>query len=120
MKLKYFSNRDFELCSPSCSIDDMDNDFLRKLDEAREKAGVPFKLNSAYRTYTHELAQGRSGNSAHTKGKAVDISCADSFQRFKILNALIEVGFTRIGIAKTFIHVDSDDKRLSPNVIWTY
>ena len=39
--------------------------------------------------------------------------------RFLVLDALLAVGFNRIGIADTFIHVDSDlDK--SQNVIWTY
>jgi len=32
---------------------------------------------------------------------------------------LLEVGFTRIGIGNTFIHVDID-KDKSQNVIWTY
>jgi hypothetical protein len=36
-----------------------------------------------------------------------------------MLNALLEVGFNRIGIAGTFIHIDID-KNKSQNVIWTY
>jgi hypothetical protein len=35
-----------------------------------------------------------------------------------LLPALIHAGFTRIGIAKTFIHADVDDKK--PNAIWLY
>ena len=52
-------------------------------------------------------------------GLAVDISCNSSRDRSIILTALIDSGFTRIGIGKTFIHVDLD-KSKSQNVIWMY
>ena len=92
--------------------------FLAKLDEAREYAGIPFVINSAYRGPKHPLSI-KNPTSSHIKGLAVDISAKDSRDRFLILDALINSGFTRIGIAGTFIHVDIDlDK--SQNVIWTY
>ena len=34
----------------------MDEDFLSKLDEAREFAGIPFIINSAYRSPEHPLS----------------------------------------------------------------
>ena len=96
----------------------MNVDFLAKLDEAREYANIPFIINSAYRSPEHKESI-KSPTSSHIKGLAVDISANDSRQRFLILDALIAVGFNRIGIAGTFIHVDLDlDK--SQNVIWTY
>ena len=96
----------------------MDVDFLAKLDEAREYANIPFIINSAYRSPNHPLSI-KNPTSSHIKGLAVDISVKDSRQRFLILDALIAVGFNRIGIAGTFIHVDLDlDK--SQNVVWTY
>jgi|TARA_B110001452_G_C14907639_1_gene317228 zinc D-Ala-D-Ala carboxypeptidase len=96
----------------------MDVDFLSKLDKAREFAGIPFIINSAYRSPSHPESI-KNPTSSHIKGLAVDISAKDSRQRFLILDALIAVGFSRIGIAGTFIHVDLDlDK--SQNVIWTY
>jgi uncharacterized protein YcbK (DUF882 family) len=105
---KYFKNIE----------DNMDVDFLAKLDEAREYANIPFIINSAYRSPSHPESVKRP-TSSHIKGLAVDISAKDSRQRFLILDALISVGFSRIGIAGTFIHVDLDlDK--SQNVIWTY
>ena len=98
--------------------DNMNVDFLAKLDEAREFAGIPFIINSAYRSPSHPESI-KNPTSSHIKGLAVDISAKDSITRFKILDALIAVGFNRIGIAGTFIHVDLDlDK--SQNVIWTY
>ena len=98
--------------------DNMSADFLNKLDEARDYAGIPFAINSAYRSPTHPLSI-KNPTSSHIKGLAVDISVKDSNTRFKVLDALIAVGFTRIGIASSFIHVDLDFDK-SQNVIWTY
>jgi uncharacterized protein YcbK (DUF882 family) len=101
-------------------IDDgnMDANFLHKLDKARSIAGLPFKINSAYRSPEHPLSI-KNPSSSHIKGLAVDISVKDSRTRFIIVDALIKAGFNRIGIADTFIHVDMDlDK--SNKVIWTY
>ena len=96
----------------------MNKDFLFVLDEAREFAGIPFVINSAYRSPNHPLSV-KNPTSSHIKGLAVDIKATDNATRFKIVEALISVGFTRIGIADTFIHVDLDfDKR--QNIIWTY
>ena len=105
---KYFKNIEYK----------MDVNFLCKLDEAREYAGIPFIINSAYRSPEHPLSI-INPTSSHIKGLAVDISAKDSRQRFLILDALFMVGFNRIGIAGTFIHVDLDIDK-SQNVVWTY
>ena len=97
----------------------MNLDFLAKLDKAREKAGIPFKINSAFRTPEHNAGVGGKPNSSHLRGLAVDISVTDSRTRFIVLEALIKVGFNRIGVAKSFIHVD-DDKEKSDRVVWVY
>ena len=52
-------------------------------------------------------------------GLAADIACSASLDRFTIVDALIDAGFNRLGIAKSFIHVDSDPDK-APYVIWTY
>ena len=96
----------------------MDEDFLSKLDEAREFAGIPFIINSAYRSTEHPLSI-KNPTSSHIKGLAVDIKATDSSTRFKVIEALVSVGFTRLGIADTFIHVDWDFDK-SQEVIWTY
>ena len=96
----------------------MDAGFLAKLDEAREFAGIPFVINSAYRSPEHPESI-KNPTSSHIKGLAVDIKATDSRTRYRVLNALIQVGFNRIGIADTFIHVD-DDTDKTQQVIWTY
>ena len=116
---KYFSESEFKKCVPSCSERDMDGAFLSLLDEVRERAGIPLVLNCAYRSSSWDKSKGRSGNSAHTRGKAVDIRCNASATRFKIVKAALECGVRRIGIGKSFVHLDNDDS-LPQDVIFHY
>ena len=97
----------------------MDANFLHKLDKARELAGMPFIINSAYRSPEHNAKIGGRPNSSHLKGLAVDIACNKSTDRFDLINCLLDVGFSRIGIASSFIHADIDTDK-SIGVIWTY
>ena len=97
----------------------MDHEFLDMLDVARSIAGVPFAINSGYRTAKHNKKVGGSTNSSHLRGKAADIACTNSASRYRIMSALIAAGFTRIGIGATFIHVDNDTVK-TPGVAWLY
>ncbi|QDP56663.1 MAG: putative peptidase M15 [Prokaryotic dsDNA virus sp.] len=119
VSLKYFSYEEFASPDVPHSGEYMDADFLSMLDSAREISGIPFKINSGYRTIEHNYDVGGKPNSSHIVGKAADIAVKGSRQRWVITQALIQAGFNRIGIAKTFIHVDSDDTK-DPDVIWTY
>ena len=116
---KYFSPSEFKKCTPSCKISDMQPAFLDLLDKVRETAGIPLVLNCAYRSRAYDKAKGRSGNSAHTRGLAVDIRCNTNANRMKIVNAALLCGINRIGIGRTFIHIDCD-RSLTPNVMWHY
>jgi len=122
--MRNFNLKEFDSPDLSGSGLNMDKDFLSMLDNARDIAKTPFKITSGYRTKEHNIAiykkLGKKPiESSHLKGVACDIACSDSRARFLIINALLEVGFTRIGIANNFIHVDSDCEK-SQNVIWTY
>lgn len=116
IKLRYFQPSEFEKASPSCSIAQMDDEFLLKLDDARSICSVPFIINSAYRSPEYEREKFRSGSSSHCKGVAVDLRCVTPRERLKMVMALLAVGFRRIGIYKTFIHVDSDISK--PSCLW--
>lgn len=119
MEYKYFTDEEFRKATPSCSLSDMDENFMSKLDLARDIAGVPFIVSSAFRSKEYEKKKGRSGTSRHTLGIAMDIRCYDNALRFRIVNALLSVGFRRIGIASSFIHVDDGYPTSSP-LIWLY
>lgn len=120
--LKYFNLQEFACPTIEGSGNNMCPIFVRKLDEAREIANTSFKINSGYRSPAHNKAVGGVSNSSHTNipCNASDIAVKDSRQRYLILNSLMKVGFTRFGIGKNFIHVDSDIDKKSPNVIWQY
>lgn len=117
-KIKHFSPSEFTCNGVEC-YDLMSDDLLIKLDLARTIADIPFHINSSYRDKETNERVGGKTNSAHTRGTAVDISCANSSNRYKIIEAAMAAGFTRIGVAKTFVHIDCDEDL--PNcVIWTY
>lgn len=123
---KYFKEKEFQACSPACSMSDMHPETLRRMDALREAAGIPCVLNSAGRTYEWERSKGRPGTSSHVykkdgsmKCRAVDIRCNNNANRMKLIKAAIEVGYRRIGVANTFIHVD-DDPAKSQDVVWMY
>lgn len=92
---------------------------LKKLDQTRDYAGIPFRLTCSFRSKAWDLWKGRSGKSAHTKGYAFDIEAKTDSRRFKIVKAAILCGWNRIGIAKTYVHLD-DDPSLSHQVLWLY
>lgn len=116
---KYFKEPEFKRCVPSCSLQDMNQQFMTALDALRAQAGIPLVLNCAYRSVQWDKSKGRSGNSAHTRGKAADIRCNASATRWKIVRAALALGFKRIGIGKDYVHVDMDSS-LPQNVIWHY
>jgi zinc D-Ala-D-Ala carboxypeptidase len=119
-KLKYFELSEFE--SPDeqgYSGKKMNFDFLEQLDKARGIAGIPFRITSGYRSEKWNLKVGGRWGSSHKKGLAVDIHIVGSRERCLIIKSLLEVGITRIGISKTFIHCDVD-KQKDQDVMWLY
>ena len=99
-----------EFNCPCCGKNKMNESFLATLTDAREYCRTPLMINSGYRCEKHNKKVGGKPNSTHTVGAAADIHCTESRQRALILCGLLEAGFSRIGIAKTFIHVDMADR----------
>ena len=119
MKFKYFTYREFDSPDLKDSGKLVSNELISMLDVARKKYGKSLVINSGYRTIEHNAEVGGKPDSSHLKGLAVDISCTNSTDRFKLEGILREVGFTRIGMGSTFIHVDID-KEKTQKVLWTY
>ena len=126
MELRYFRYDEFDCKCKKCrahsdglGIDVMDLDFLLMLDDARHKSGVSFVITSGVRCSSHNRAVGGKKSSSHLKGLAADISCPDERTRGYILGALYDAGFNRIGIGRTFIHVDDDDGK-TEDLVWLY
>ena len=124
IKLKYFELSEFDSPDQENSGVNMDHTFLRMLDKAREIAGISFKINSGYRSETHNIKVGgvprseTNRGSSHLYGFAADISCTNSNHREIIVRSLIQAGFTRLGVAKSFIHVDNDPNKV--DALWLY
>ena len=117
--MKYFNYDEFDSPDELGSGKHMDHDLLVMIDKARALYGKPIVVTSGFRTESHNKKVGGVASSSHLKGLAIDVACVRSKDRFKMLTAILEVGFNRIGIASTFIHIDVD-KNKSQNVIWTY
>lgn len=114
----HFPESEFARCTPPCKSSDMSQELLDRLEYARALCGHPIRLTSAFRSFDYEQEKGRTGSSSHCKGLAVDIACAGEELRFQMVQSLLRAGFTRIGIAKTYIHADID-KSKKP-CIWLY
>jgi len=116
MKLHYFDLEEF--ACPCCGFNNINKEFVKLLDNARSRAGVPFVINSGVRCSKHNLAIGGSPTSSHKLGLAADIRAEDSMTRFKIVEALLKVGIRRIGIYSSgFIHADVDYDK-AQGVMW--
>tara|TARA_R100000654_G_scaffold20855_2_gene42080 strand:- start:7602 stop:8069 length:468 start_codon:yes stop_codon:yes gene_type:complete len=120
-EIKYFSLSEFDSPDDKGSGVNMDLNFVRLLDEARELADTSFVITSGYRTPKHNTSVKGSRSSSHMNipCNACDIAVKDSSARYKIISSLLKVGISRIGIGKNFIHCDTDLKK-SQNVIWHY
>ena len=113
--MRYFKIEEFD-CQET-GKNEMDPDFLEKLDELRERCGFPFTITSGYRDPSHSIEAKKSKPGTHAHGIAADIQVTNGSQRYILLTHAFQMGFAGIGIADTFIHVDSRDTQ---PVVWTY
>ena len=102
-----FQAHEFE-CRCGCGRLKIDPELIEMLYEARLQAGIPFVVTSGYRCPAHNGHVGGVSGSAHTLGKAADIRANSMVARMKVLDALLRVGFPRVGIAREFLHCDVD------------
>lgn len=82
-----------------------------KLDQMRDLVGEPITIstpNGGLRSPEQNLAVGGKSNSAHLRGYAADLPCADSSFRYKLVKAAYAVGFRRIEVCTAHVHVDCD------------
>ena len=118
--VKWFKAFEFDSPDTPGSGSLMDADFVRKLDLLREACKCSLIINSGYRTSLHNATVKDSvDGSAHTTGHAVDIQALGSVRKFTILEAALRLGFRRIGVGATFLHLD-DDITKPQDVVWTY
>ena len=117
--IRHFSPHEFDSPDSPGSGRNMQWSIVSKLDSIRSTIGQPMVVNSGYRTPEHNDEVGGVDGSAHSEGYAVDIACRVSRLRFLIIQAALDVGISRIGIARTFVHLDTDPSK-PVQVAWLY
>ena len=120
---KYFSHD--ELKCPHCGKNGMQQEFIDKLDELRERIGMPMVLSSAYRCPEYNAQISSTGMTGpHTTGRAVDVLIYGKNAHMLVKTAM-GMGFTGIGISQKgphesrFIHLDDLVLKTRPWV-WSY
>ena len=116
MTLKYFTLDEFN-CKET-GQNKMSNNFLIMLDRLREECGFPFVITSGYRAPEHSAEKDKLTKGRHTQGIAADIAVSNGYQRYRIVEKAIELGFKGIGVANGFVHVDL--RNVEDPVMWTY
>ena len=118
--IRYFKPYEFDSPDAPGSGTAMQSQFVQMLDAGRLHCGFPFIVHSGMRTTSHNLAlKGAVKDSAHLRGWAADIGAPTSGMRFALLAFAFLYGVPRIGIGKTFIHLDLD-KSMPQHVQWLY
>jgi uncharacterized protein YcbK (DUF882 family) len=101
----------------------MDRQLVFMLQQLQARTGYPVFswINSGARSPSHNRKVGGVSNSSHKMPtcKAVDIKAYSKSIRNHLVSAARDVGFKRIGVAKTFVHLDIDDLK-SQYVAWGY
>ncbi|WP_081740455.1 D-Ala-D-Ala carboxypeptidase family metallohydrolase [Aquimarina pacifica] len=101
----------------------MDKRLIEMLTKLAKLTKLPIfeMINSGARTPFWNRKVGGVSNSAHKTPKcmAVDIKAPTLAIRNKLVVAAKLVGFKRIGVANTFVHLDVDATK-SQNVAWGY
>lgn len=103
--MTYFHPAEFR-CKCGCGGCKVDPRLTELLDKVRGEYGQPMFVLSGYRCENHNLAVGGKPNSAHLTGHAADILCENSKDRYRLLLTAFK-HFNRIGVHKTFLHVDT-------------
>jgi len=117
--LDYFTREEF-----ACQYtgeNNISDRLLLKLDLLRARCEFPFVITSGYRSVDHPIEREKEKAGTHAQGIAADIKVTNGTQRYKIVKEAIKMGFTGIGIAGSFVHVDIRDLdgNESP-VMWCY
>lgn len=113
--MKYFKANEFN-CQET-GENEMSPAFLAKLDLLREACGFPFTITSGYRSTSHSVEARKKNKGTHTQGIAADILVQGGSQRHRVIQEALALGFTGIGVASSFVHVDT---RETTPVVWVY
>ena len=115
MTFRYFTRKEFD-CQQT-GENEMQDEFIHSLDALRHECGFSFRITSGYRSPSHSIEARKDAPGTHAQGIAADIGTTDGSERYIIVKNAMAMGFSGIGIHKTFVHVDT---RTTTPVVWTY
>jgi len=105
-----------------CGKNEMQDDFLSRLQALRMKYNKPMRITSGYRCSEHPIEAKKAKPGAHASGCACDVGVEGS-DAHRLLRLALELGFTGIGVQQKgtgrFIHLDTLEEPPRPN-IWSY
>ena len=114
-----FSRAEME-CKCGCGLDNMDENFMKMLQQLRDKLGA-LPITSGVRCEEHKKREGGYPKSAHLQSKAADIRIFGP-RALALVEEARRIGFSGVGIkqkgehAKRFIHLDI----LPRQALWSY
>jgi zinc D-Ala-D-Ala carboxypeptidase len=112
-----FPKHEFD-CSFS-GRNEMKHEFMTVLQAIRNEYG-PMSISSGFRHSTHPIEAKKMRPGEHTFGMCADVRCNNGADRYRLITIALKHGITRIGIAKTFVHIGLGAPTVPNNVIWEY
>ena len=105
-----------------CGANEMNPEFMAKLQQLRTVYGAPMRITSGYRCPQHPIEAKKAAPGPHTSGQACDISVQGA-EAHRLLKLALEAGFTGIGVQQEglgrFLHLDTLESKNRPT-IWSY
>jgi zinc D-Ala-D-Ala carboxypeptidase len=102
--------------------ENMQQEFMDKLQALRFAYGKPMRITSGYRHPTHPIEARKNAPGPHTTGCAVDIAVSRG-DAYRVLELAFALGFTGIGVQQKgdgrYIHLDTLTEDARPT-IWSY
>jgi zinc D-Ala-D-Ala carboxypeptidase len=107
--VKYFKLEEFA-CRCGCGQNNMDPEFLERVDLLRGELGFPLIVSSGFRCRNHNQNVSNTGTEGpHTTGQAADFLVVGD-RALELIIAALRLGFTGIGVSQKgpsrFIHLD--------------
>ncbi len=109
-------------CKCGCGYMIYDHVSLTMLQWIRDEYKKPMPVLSGCRCKAHNAKFSSNPQSDHVNGFGIDIIVNNSQDRYKLIKLAIQVGFNRIGVRDSMIHIGMghNDNPNPREVLWLY
>ena len=123
---KNFTHEEIRCSCGKCDGGEVDPIALAKLQLLRDRLGIPMPVTSGSRCSKKNASVCGAMRSRHLtsydgvnrRSDGFDIACTSDAMRYRIVALAISLGFTGIGVGKTFVHLDTRGTKTP--VMWGY